>query len=225
VDVDKVESPDERPTDEQYKRYAVLVKAIAADDFGPGPFAVYDPFMTAILIRADRDLRAVAGELGIPIGDVDRESRAQACLRRLWSSEQQRFEFHDAVADRRGCPEVLAAYLAATVIDDPSIASQGLAALDQRYQASCPLPTVSLQDPGFDPVRYWRGPCWISMNWLFATSGDRPAWSELTSRTIELVATRGCWEYFDPRSGKGLGADCFTWSAALALDLLERSSR
>ena len=38
-----------RPSDEQYLRYATLVKAIAKDNFGPGPFAVYDPFMSAAL--------------------------------------------------------------------------------------------------------------------------------------------------------------------------------
>jgi glycogen debranching enzyme len=178
--------------------------------------------MTAVLIRADRDLRQLGAELGVPVGDEQRESRAQECLMRLWNGADRRFGFHDARTDSGHSPEVLAAYLAATVIADSEIARQGLEALDQRYQASCRLPTVPVGEPCFDPVRYWRGPCWVSMNWLFATSAELPRWQQLARKTVELVADSGSWEYFDPRDGKGLGADCFTWSAALALDLDDR---
>jgi hypothetical protein len=38
--------------------------------------------------------------------------------------------------------------------------------------------------------------------------------------TLELVARSGFREYFDPLDGTGRGSRDFSWSAALALDML-----
>jgi hypothetical protein len=40
--------------------------------------------------------------------------------------------------------------------------------------------------------------------------------------TLELMREHGCYEYFDPIDGSPHGADNFSWSAALAIDLLRR---
>jgi hypothetical protein len=42
----------------------------------------------------------------------------------------------------------------------------------------------------------------------------------LTNVTIELVERSGFREYFDPLTGEGAGVDRFSWTAALALDLI-----
>ena len=44
----------------------------------------------------------------------------------------------------------------------------------------------------------------------------------LARRTIELVEREGPREHYHPLTGEGGGARDFTWSAALALDLIER---
>lgn len=222
VDVDKVGDPAQRPTDDQYKRYAVLVKAIAADGFGPGPFAVYDPFMTALLVRAERDLAAVRGELGLSGGADARCGRALDCLERLWSPDRGRYAFYDAIAKRRFYPEVLAAYVPATVVPGSRDRDICLAALERRYRTGGMLPTVAPSSHAFDPQCYWRGPAWVNMNWLFATALPGTRGRGLAKRMNEVVGRSGFWEYFDARSGIGLGADQFTWSAALTLDLASR---
>jgi hypothetical protein len=35
-----------------------------------------------------------------------------------------------------------------------------------------------------------------------------------------MLRENGIWEYYDPQTGEGLGSPDFSWSAALALDLL-----
>ena len=88
-----------------------------------------------------------------------------------------------------------------------------------RFDTTWGVATTSPAEPGFEPRRYWRGPVWISVNWLLA-DGLGP---EHVRRTLELVAHGGMHEYFEPNTAEGLGADHFTWTAALSLDLLHRS--
>jgi hypothetical protein len=37
---------------------------------------------------------------------------------------------------------------------------------------------------------------------------------------LELVMEHGFWEYYNPISGEGLGANDFSWTASLVIDLL-----
>jgi hypothetical protein len=37
---------------------------------------------------------------------------------------------------------------------------------------------------------------------------------------LALIERAGCYEYFDPSTGTGIGSPTFSWTAALALDLL-----
>ena len=87
---------------------------------------------------------------------------------------------------------------------------------------------MSAAEPAFRPGdtgrplrRYWRGP-----TWLFATrfavdgllrAGREDAARDLAARTAALVLREGFREYYDPYTGRGLGARAFGVSA-IALD-------
>ena len=91
-----------------------------------------------------------------------------------------------------------------------------LDALKVDFKTEYGLPTVWPESELFDPICYWRGPSWVNMNWFFA----RELGSEVVDSTLKMVENSGFWEYFHPLTGKGLGADHFTWTAALVLDML-----
>lgn len=84
------------------------------------------------------------------------------------------------------------------------------------------VPTVSLAEESFDPECYWRGPVWMNVNW-FIYHGlknyglDKEA-DKIKRGSLELVEKAGFREYFNPKSGDGLGAEGFTW-AGLILDM------
>ena len=206
----------QRPTDDQYQRYAALVKEIIDNNFGPSSFLVYDPFMTAVLAQADEDLGWMCQQLGLE----DKRSGWSRLYRdglveHLWSADKERFLFYDATNEQPLDCEVLSAYLPLMLDLPEAIAGPCAHALDTRYQAPWVLPTVPLGNTQFDAVRYWRGPVWANTNWLLRHR--RP---QLVDRTLELVAHSGFREYFEPRTGRGLGATDFSWTAALVLDLL-----
>lgn len=217
VDKDRVEDASQRPTDDQYKRYMALVEAIAANDFGMGDFAVYDPFLTTVLALAEEALAAMAHELGFATQARQRaQSLRQALAERLWDQEVGRYRFYSVHTQHWGSPDLLPAH--APVMLGPS--QEGFevmkGALLSRYWTEHPLPTCSPTSPMFEPQRYWRGPAWINMAWLFAPALG-PA---LVHKTLARLEDKGFWEYFDPHSGQGLGAQDFTWSAALAMDMI-----
>lgn len=218
VDTKKVADASQRPTDEAYKRYMALVHRFTQNGFQPANFLVYDPFFTTLVIRAEEALGRLALELGEPSQAMDRAKRLRAGLESLWDPELGRYRYFDGVTkshlDSFTIGSLAPAMLGPEIKGYESLREALMKFAEQPY----PLPTVSPEDPDFDPVCYWRGPTWININWLFApTVGP-----ELTKRTLELVHESGFWEYFDPRTGEGLGTDGFTWTAALVLDMVKR---
>lgn len=214
VDTERVEDASQRPSDEEYKRYTVLVEGIALDDFGPGGFAVYDPLMSTLLARAETDLQWLAERLSVPSEASSRARRANLGLERLWSEEHGRYAFHDARSGQSAATDVIAAYLPLALEGPHSARLQE--GLKSYLAVDWPLPSTSPDAEAFDSRCYWRGPTWVNINWLMAPVLE----SDIRARTIELVEKQGFREYYDPLTGEGLGAKQFAWTAALILDWL-----
>lgn len=219
VDKERVADAEQRPTDAEYQRYAALVAQIAAADFGMGSFAVYDPGFSAILAWADLALSQLAERLeedAIARSASARAERVRAALiERLY--QDGRFGFFDANRSRRATPDVIACFLpllCGLPADIEQVLKEGLR---DRFSTPYPLPTTAPSDPAFDPIRYWRGPSWVNINWLL----DECMGGALRGPTLALIESRGFWEYYHPQTGEGLGTDGFTWTAALALDWLQ----
>ena len=93
----------------------------------------------------------------------------------------------------------------------------------RRYAAPCGIPSVSMQEPTFNPrwdrFRCWRGPAWMNTAWLLVPAlrelgyGDRAA--QIVGALARAVAQGGFREYYDPLTGAGLGARGFGWSTLL----------
>jgi glycogen debranching enzyme len=102
----------------------------------------------------------------------------------------------------------------------------------ERFWLPVPPPSVSAGDPSFSlddtgllgVKRYWRGPMWINSAWLVWLGLVRLGYSEqaaeLVKRVGAAVSSEGLREYYDPFSGRGMGAVDFGWSA-LALELTD----
>jgi hypothetical protein len=86
-------------------------------------------------------------------------------------------------------------------------------------------PSFSLDDGG--PLRlrrYWRGPTWVNAAWLVWLGLIRLGYTEhareLAQQIGATVLAHGLREYYDPYSGRGMGAPEFAWSS-LALEMVD----
>ena len=86
------------------------------------------------------------------------------------------------------------------------------------------LPTTSKSDPAFDPNGFWRGPIWMSLNWIvfkgLKNYGFQMEAKYLLDCSIKLLEKSGFREQYDPFTGEGYGARNFTWGG-LIVDMLE----
>ena len=98
-----------------------------------------------------------------------------------------------------------------------------LAASEQAFYPG--LPTIAYRDPAYRSGKYWRGPTWLNTAY-FAICGLHDY--GFSSLALELTETILSWcakepkyifEYYDSRSGKGLGARDFGWSSAFIIEL------
>jgi glycogen debranching enzyme len=93
----------------------------------------------------------------------------------------------------------------------------------RRYAAPCGIPSVSMQEPTFNPrwdrFRCWRGPAWMNTAWLLVPALRELGYHERAAAIVDslqrAVARDGLREYYDPLTGAGLGARGFGWSTLL----------
>jgi hypothetical protein len=224
-----------RPTDADYLAYVKLAtqyrdSGYADTDLAGHGFVVEDPLFNALLLDAELCLARIAETLGEDAGPHRRaaEGLHVAMMDRLWNADRRQFGARDV---RTGQLSQVATVGCLVPLLDPWLGPdirQHIIDLawSPDFLDGCqyPLPSTALTSAEFDRQRYWRGPAWINTNWLVwlaACQADAP---ELANRiadsSVALVSSGGFWEYFDPISGEGLGAESFSWSAALTLDFL-----
>jgi hypothetical protein len=224
---------EQRPEDRDYNAYVALIELLDESDYSIeryrqlSPFVVNDVFFDAAWYRAARDLNSVGAGLGLePAFSAGELSEfAAAFAERHWDPQAQGYFDYDVVGGSRllvPTPAGLAGTISGLVPADRALN------MWNAYLADGPgLPpvwTLSPRHPAFDPVRYWRGPVWVQVNWLIAlglsTAGLQAEAAALRNSTLELVSDSGFYEHYSPVDGAGGGAPSFSWSAALTLDFL-----
>jgi hypothetical protein len=228
---------EQRPEDRDYDAYLALIELLDESDYSIeryrrlSPFVVNDVFFDAAWYRAARDLNAAGAGLGLEPAFSDEELRefAAAFEERHWDREAQGYFDYDIVGGSRlvvPTPAGLAATISRLVPADRAMK------MWKAYLAEGPglrpVWTLSPRHLAFNPVRYWRGPVWVHVNWLIAlglsTTGPAAEAAALRTSTLELVSESGFYEHYSPIDGAGGGAPSFSWSAALTLDILRTDS-
>lgn len=218
--------PHMRPNKLDYDRFMAIVYAgrKCGWDEGEmaqnGPFRVADPGMTFILLRANRDLLAMAQELGEDGSEIQAWIKTlENGVQRLWNSD---IKAYDALNIRTGnfagsvsSVSFLCWYAG---IDDPT----ALLEFDRISAAvASAFPSHDPHSERFEPLRYWRGPVWGIVNTLIGMGledmGHTNQAEKLRADTAALIAQSGFAEYFDPLDGSPAGGKNFTWTAAIWL--------
>ena len=189
---------------------------------------VEDVAFNAMLAAANRSLLAIAEEVGasVPDGLQRAIERHRVALEDLWHDESAQYCSRHSVTGAPLTQPTIATFLplwAGTA--SPERAARLIERLRQpdAYGPAFPVPSVPVDAPEFQESRYWKGPTWVNMNWAVIQGleqyGESALADELRRRTLELVDRAGFSEYFSPLTGEGFGADEFSWTAALTIDL------
>jgi hypothetical protein len=221
-----------RPTKLEYDRYLALVQfgratgwdhaRIAAEN----PFRVADVGMSMILLRANRDLAALADELGktAEVAEIRQWiDRAEKGIGWLWDDRIGAWCSRDTLSGRFSGLVTSASFLSSYAgLPDPQRDASMRGHFDRiANMVEFTMPSLDPADPGFQMIRYWRGPVWAVVNYMIGTglaeAGDRERADRVHNDTLELMRRNGFYEAYSPVDGTGSGGDDFSWTAAIWL--------
>ncbi|MGH2711807.1 MAG: MGH1-like glycoside hydrolase domain-containing protein [Actinomycetota bacterium] len=227
--------PRDRPSDEAYDRFvylAVSYREVGYDDVAcrdRTPFLVEDPMFNAIWAWSAHALAEIAGILGEDGARFEEDGAriTKAIEEKLWLGDGiDRFYPLDV---RSGEPTnhhsvvsfmpLIAPGLDSDLVRRTLASMEGLRHCGRDYL----LPSYDTHDSDYNPRQYWRGPIWINTDWLLyrgcSAAGAVDKAEELRTAILDLVRLNGFREYFEPHGEAGYGADSFSWTAALFLDV------
>lgn len=221
-----------RPTKLEYDRYLALVQYGVDQGWDHGkitkgnPFQVADVGMSMILLRANRDLLHLAECLGL---DEEADeirlmiATSEAGIGWLWNETRQSWCSRDLLTGRSSGFITSASFLSFYAgLTDPARDAAMLAHFHRigskvRYL----MPSLDPEDPGFQMVRYWRGPVWAVVNFMIGTGLAEAGFDSEAERirrdTLTLMERTGFYEAYNPIDGSGSGGDDFSWTAAIWL--------
>jgi len=237
VDLDHSVAAD-RPTDLDYARYVRMAREYrdhGYDDAAPHAFQVEDPGFNTLLVASEYALAEIAEATGGDPGPARRRARrtTEAMTARLWDDERRIFAPRDLRDDRLLPVAAVNGLLPLAVPGLPRRFTDALlaTATGERFRLGQVrmVPSFDLTDPRFDANRYWRGPSWFNTGWLIHRGlravGAAERAGRLRDEILRDAHATDFAEYVNPHTGAGRGIRDFSWTAALALDLLAEPVR
>lgn len=230
----------QRPTNENYNRYIFLVDLFRRchyDDakiFEETPFAIQDVLFNSLLIRSNEGIIQLAGLLGEDSSEIKmwNKKTIDALNQKCWNETDGFYYDYDLKNEKQIPIKVSNGFMPlfagacsqqqAEILKDNLMHS--FKSGNYILCSSC-----AVDEPSFNPVKYWRGPVWINVNWMLYHGLKRYGFTteaaQVKRDTLYLIEQTGFYEYFDPRpetkdEERGLGGEHFSWTAALYLDLL-----
>lgn len=195
-------------------------------------FAIEDVTFNCILIRANQHLKDIADFLKkeLPEDLVASMQRTEAALEQLWDPYSGQYYSRNFVTHNLIKEPTLGTLMplyAGTITQDRAKQLVRLLENQHVFGANLPVPSVPLNSNWFKAHTYWQGPSWVNTNWLLIDGLERMGFHDhaeaLSETTIEMVSQAGCYEYFSPLDGSPAGAQNFSWTAALTIDLIKAS--
>ena len=195
-------------------------------------FTIEDLAFNSIFIRANTHLRDIAASIReeLPEDLEQHMVKTEKALEELWEPYSGQYYSRDFITHRLLKTPTIATLLplyAGSISKERASQLVKLLENDHAFGPAYPVPSVPINSFWFHPKLYWQGPAWVNMNWLIIDGlkryGFKDHASALRESTLEMVAKSGCSEYFDPLTGEAAGADNFSWTAALAIDLFKTS--
>ena len=220
-----------RPLKKDYDGYITLLNQFKKDKYNPSKivndsmFNVIDIGFNSILIRATKDLIEVAKKFNLDFNDLKNKiSQSEESLVKFYKDEEQSFFSYDFKNHNLIKVDAISNYFVLFAnLQNEDINNKIINRLKEyNSQKEYFFTTVNPKDKTFEETRYWRGPVWINTNWIIyqgLLDKDKNFSNLIKNKTLELLENKKFHEYYNYKTGDSLGANNFSWSAALYLDL------
>ncbi len=227
----KVINPEYRPLNIDYDRYVTIKNDLRKKKYNPKKifrtalFNVVDIGFNSIFLKANKDLIILLNKFNLNSSKIKNY---------LKITEKNILKFFDKKKgtffsfDLRNKKKILVPSITNYLILFADINNQKINKvlikklkkhnLKEKYFFS----SIKPNHKSFEEKRYWRGPVWINCNWFIykgLKNKDDKFSKKIKQSTINLVEKKGFYEYYSCKNGKPMGANNFSWSAALYLDL------
>jgi hypothetical protein len=197
-------------------------------------FAIEDLAFNSIFVRANEHLLEIAKTIRADMPDelTARIKLSRLTFEELWDPYTETYYPRDFVTHRLlkepTVASLLPLYAGSITKERAALLVKGLEN-EHVFGPAYPIPSTPLNSIWFDPIRYWQGPTWFNTNWLVIEGLRRYGYKDhadaLAESMIELAHEHGFYEYFNPITGDGLGAQNFSWTAALTIDLMHKGKK
>lgn len=193
-------------------------------------FAIEDLTFNSILVRANENLHKISAVLHEPIPSdlAERMKKTDEELEKLWDPLTNQYYSRDFITHELIREPSIAALLplyAGVISKERAEILVKMLENENQFGLMYPAPSTPMNSNWFNPRRVDQGATHVGLNWLIIDGLNRYGFKDhaaaLAESTVEMVAKSGFSEYFDPITGEPLGADSFSPTAAIALDLLQ----
>ena len=227
----KVINPEHRPLNIDYDRYVTIKNDLRKKKYNPkkifrtGLFNVIDIGFNSIFLKANKDLIILLNKFNLNSSKIKNYLKiTERNILKFFKKKKGTFFSFDLRNKKKILVPSITNYLILFAdinnrkINNVLIKNLKKHNLKEKYFFS----SIKPNHKSFEEKRYWRGPVWINCNWFIykgLKNKDGKYSKKIKQSTIKLVEKKGFHEYYSCKSGKPMGANNFSWSAALYLDL------
>ncbi len=227
----KVSKIDNRPLKKDYDCYITLLNQFKKYNYDPhkilnlSMFNVIDIGFNSILIRATKDLIQVSKKFNLDLSNLEKKIvLSEENLIKFYKEKDQYFYSYDFKNHSLIKVDAISNYFVLFANLDNKKINNNIINKLKKYNSGKDFffTTVNPKDTSFEEKRYWRGPVWINSNWILyegLKEKDKDFATLLKKRTIRVLEEKKFHEYYNYKNEECLGANNFSWSAALYLDL------
>ena len=227
----QIVNKNQRPLKIDYDRYVTIKNHFRQMKYDPkklfykSKFNVVDVGFNSLFLKALKDLNFLLGLIGKKNSSFKKYILLnESKLIKLFNLKKMKFKNKDLKNNTEiEIPSITNFFMLYADLNNNQINTQLIKSLKKYYKNDKYFfPSISSNHKSFEDKRYWRGPVWINCNWIIyqgLKNKDKKFSEIIRKQTINLIEKQKFREYYSSKTGLGLGAKNFSWSAALYLDL------